>query len=63
MANDNTARKHKVLVIHALRPTSRQTTIDHLESFREHLVDADVQYLHFQQPIPQECLDIEPDLL
>jgi hypothetical protein len=63
MANDNTARKHKVLVIHALRPTSRQTTVDHLESFREHLVDADVQYLHFQQPMPQECLDIEPDLL
>lgn len=55
--------RHKVLVIHALRPTSRQTTIDHLVSFREHLPDADVQYLHFQQPVPPECRDLEPDLV
>lgn len=55
--------RHKVLVIHALRPTSRQTTIDHLLSFREHLSDADVQYLHFQQPLPTECRDITPDLV
>jgi hypothetical protein len=56
------ARPH-VLVIHALRPTSRQTTIDHLLSFREHLPHADVQYLHFQQPLPKEFEDIEVDLL
>jgi hypothetical protein len=62
MANTN-VRIHKVLVIHALRPSSRQTTIDHLESFREYLTDADVQYLHFQQPVPKECLGVEPDLL
>lgn len=55
--------KHKVVVIHALRPTSRQTTIDHLSSFREHLPNADVQYLHFQQPLPAECDDVKPDLL
>jgi len=54
---------HKVLVIHALRPTSRQTTIDHLLSFREHLVGADVQYLHFQQPLPSDCREVEPDLV
>lgn len=53
----------KVLVIHALRPTSRQTTIDHLLSFREHLPDADVQYLHFQQPLPKDIGEISPDLL
>ena len=48
--------------MHALRPTSRQTTIDHLESFREHLPHADVQYLHFQQPLPKEFEEISPDL-
>lgn len=48
--------------MHALRPTSRQTTIDHLESFREHLPHADVQYLHFQQPLPKEFEQISPDL-
>ena len=53
----------RVLVIHALRPTSRQTTIDHLLSFREHLPHADVQYLHFQQPLPKEFEEIEVDLL
>lgn len=52
-----------VLVVHALRPTSRQTTIDHLLSFREHLPDADVQYLHFQQPLPKDIGEISPDLL
>lgn len=55
--------KPKVLVIHALRPTSRQTTIDHLLCFREHLPHADVQYLHFQQPLPEEFLQIKPDIL
>jgi len=56
--------QHKVLVIHALRPTSRQTTIDHLLAFREHLPNADVQYLHFAQPLPKGMLDqVEPDLL
>jgi len=55
---------NKVLVIHALRPTSRQTTIDHLLAFREHLPNADVQYLHFAQPLPRGMLDrVEPDLL
>ena len=59
-----TAAPHpKVLVIHALRPTSRQTTIDHLLSFREHLPHCDVQYLHFQQPIPRELSTVAPDLL
>jgi hypothetical protein len=48
-------RRAKVLVMHALRPTSRQTTIDHLESFRVHLPDADVQYMHFQQSPPAEA--------
>lgn len=53
-----------VLVIHALRPTSRQTTIDHLLAFREHLPNADVQYLHFAQPLPQEIAEgVSPDLL
>lgn len=56
--------RHKVLIIHALRPTSRQTTIDHLLAFREYLRDADVQYLHFAQPLPKGLLDqVEPDLL
>ena len=55
--------KSKVLVIHALRPTSRQTTIDHLLSFHEHLPNADVQYLHFLQPLPKEFGNIAPDLL
>lgn len=59
-----TAAPHpKILVIHALRPTSRQTTIDHLLSFREHLPHCDVQYLHFQQPIPRELSTVAPDLL
>lgn len=53
----------KVLVIHALRPTSRQTTIDHLTSFSKHMSGADVQYLHFQQPIPKECASASPDLV
>jgi len=59
MRND----KPKVLVIHALRPTSRQTTIDHLLSFYEHLPRADVQYLHFLQPLPKEFREVAPDLL
>lgn len=53
----------KVLVIHALRPTSRQTTIDHLTSFSKHMSGADVQYLHFQQPIPKDCESASPDLV
>lgn len=60
--NPTTTSRPKVLVMHALRPTSRQTTIDHLESFREHLPNADVQYLHFQQPLPKEFEEISPDL-
>ena len=56
--------KPTVLVIHALRPTSRQTTIDHLLAFREHLPNADVQYLHFAQPLPSDIADnVAPDLL
>lgn len=55
--------RFKVIVIHALRPTSRQTTIDHLLSFREHLPEADVQYLHFQQPLLKELMDVETDLV
>jgi hypothetical protein len=58
----NLSNRPKVLVMHALRPTSRQTTIDHLLSFREHLPHCDVQYLHFQQPIPKELQDVSPDL-
>jgi hypothetical protein len=60
--NTNNTSQPKVLVMHALRPTSRQTTIDHLESFREHLPEADVQYLHFQQPLPAEYEKISPDV-
>jgi hypothetical protein len=53
-----------VLVIHALRPTSRQTTVDHLLSFSQHLPNADIQYLHFAQPLPREIADgVAPDLL
>ena len=58
----NLSDRPKVLVMHALRPTSRQTTIAHLLSFREHLPHCDVQYLHFQQPIPKELQDVSPDL-
>jgi hypothetical protein len=63
MSASETSAKPKVLVIHALRPTSRQTTIDHLLSFKEHLPHADVQYLHFQQPLPTEIGEVSPDLL
>lgn len=59
----STGTRPTVLVIHALRPTSRQTTIDHLLSFKEHLPHCDVQYLHFQQPIPPDVGDVAPDLL
>lgn len=62
MMDPSTISRPKVLVMHALRPTSRQTTIYHLESFREHLPHADVQYLHFQQPLPKEFEEISPDL-
>ncbi len=55
--------KFKVLVLHALRPTSRQTTIDHIGSFRTHLADCDVQYLHFQQPLSRSSQSVQPDLL
>jgi hypothetical protein len=63
MENQLDNHKPKVLVIHALRPTSRQTTIDHLLSFREHLPHADVQYLHFQQPLPKDLGEVSPDLM
>ena len=62
MMNSLTTSRPKVLVMHALRPTSRQTTIDHLESFRDHLPHVDVQYLHFQQPLPKEFEAISPDV-
>ena len=55
--------RQRVVVLHALRPTSRQTTTDHLLSFREHLPYADVQYLHFSQPLPAQLTDVEVDLL
>lgn len=63
MTRESDSTRPKVLVLHALRPTSRQTTIDHLLCFKEHLPQADVQYLHFQQPIPPEIGDVAPDLL
>jgi hypothetical protein len=63
MSSETSSHRPTVLVIHALRPTSRQTTIDHLLSFREHLSDADVQYLHFQQQVPMEVGEVSPDLL
>jgi hypothetical protein len=57
-------QRPRVLVMHALRPTSRQTTIDHLLSFREHLPHCDVQYLHFQQPLPSGITEnLEVDVL
>ena len=49
--------------MHALRPTSRQTTIDHLLSFSRHLHGADVQYLHFLQPLPPKFQRIKADLM
>lgn len=61
--NSSTFKDLKVLVIHALRPTSRQTTIDHLTSFSKYMPDADVQYLHVQQPVPKECANAAPDLV
>ena len=42
----------RVVVVHALRPTSRQTTISHLLSFRRNLPGVDVRYVHFAQPLP-----------
>jgi hypothetical protein len=63
MSSEVTSYRPTVLVIHALRPTSRQTTIDHLLSFREHLPHADVRYLHFQQQVPMEIGEVSPDLL
>ena len=63
MIDSFTFKDLKVLVIHALRPTSRQTTIDHLMSFSKYMPGADVQYLHFQQPIPKECASASPDLV
>jgi hypothetical protein len=45
-------RRPRVVVLHALRPTSRQTTVSHLLSFRRNLPHADVRYLHFAQPLP-----------
>lgn len=53
----------RVIVIHGARATTRQTTIDHLLSFRQHLPEDDVQYLHFQQPIPRDLEDVRSDLL
>jgi len=49
-----TEGRPRIVVLHALRPTSRQTTITHLTSFRRHLPNADVQYLHFAQPLPPD---------
>jgi hypothetical protein len=63
MSGTGSTYQPTVLVLHALRPTSRQTTIDHLLSFRDHLPDADVRYLHFQQPLPRAIGEISPDLL
>ena len=34
-----------------------------MHSFRHHLPDADVQFLHFQQPLPDGPSRISPDLL
>lgn len=53
----------RILVIHAARPTTRQTTIDHLLSLRNHLPEHDVQYLHFQQPLTRDVENVETDLL
>lgn len=64
MVLDVRKTRPKVLVIHALRPSSRKTTIEHLQAFKVHLPTADVQFLHFAQPIPRALSDaINPDLL
>lgn len=52
-----------MLVIHALRPTSRKTTIDFLTSFSRNLPDWDVQYLHFSEPTPEATKKIKPNVL
>lgn len=53
----------RVVVLHAARPTTRQTTIDHVLSFRRYLPTHDVQYLHFQQPLPRQMQLPDIDLL
>ena len=52
----------QVVVIHALRPSSRQTTIDHIGSFRDFL-DNDVTFLHYSQPIPSRLIEHGVDVL
>jgi len=56
-------RRPRVVVLHALRPTSRQTTISHLLGFRRNLPHADVRYLHFAQPLPPDLEVPSVDLL
>ncbi len=49
----------KLIVLHALRPTSRKTTIDHVGSLTAISGDENVSYLHFSNPLTPEILHMD----
>jgi hypothetical protein len=53
----------RVLVVHAFRPTTRQTTLDFVSSFARHLPNSDVQFVNVFQPKNVEWKALKPDVL
>lgn len=51
-----------MVVLHALRPNSRQTTVDYITSFKEYLSDWNVFFLHFAEPRPEALSKIYIDV-
>ena len=52
----------KVIVLHALRPSSRKTTIDHVVSLSEISGESNVAYLHFSNPLTPDILNMKSDI-
>lgn len=61
--NNISSLKLRVIVIHAFRPTTRQTTFDFVSSFARHLPNCDVQYLNIFHPKNEDWKNLSPDIV
>jgi hypothetical protein len=61
--NNISSLKLRVIVVHAFRPTTRQTTFDFVSSFARHLPNCDVQYLNIFHPKNEDWKNLSPDIV
>ena len=61
--NNISSLELRVIVVHAFRPTTRQTTFDFVSSFARHLPSCDVQYLNIFHPKNEDWKNLSPDIM